>query len=117
MVCLRPRVVDPGDRHHPAVVELDHRYFPVDQSTRAAIEDAPVARPTAPPIVADERDGLFTCRVFAVPAAPGGGWREPAATAQLDDVMARLPGGAVQRRNNAFGRRPGPATVLTAHQD
>src|SRR5579859_833942 len=31
--------------------------------------------------------------------------------------MARFPGGALQRRNNAFGSRPGPTAVLTAHQD
>src|SRR5690348_7371113 len=31
--------------------------------------------------------------------------------------MACFPRGALQRRRNAFSRRPGPTAVLTAHQD
>src|SRR5207248_5370603 len=117
MVCLCAGVVYPGDRHDRSIAELDHGYLPVDQSTPAAIEDASVVWPAPSPIVADQRDRLFARRVFAVPAAPGGGWCEPAATPQLDHVMARFPCGAFQRRNNAFGRRPGPTAVLAAHQD
>src|SRR5215831_9157874 len=100
MVCLRARVVYPGHRHNRAIVELDDGYLPVDQSTRAPIEDASVARPAPAPIVADQRDRLFACRVFAVPPAPGGGWCKPATTPQLEYVMARFPRGAFQRRND-----------------
>src|SRR5207237_6247479 len=117
MVCLRARVVYPGDRHNRSIAELDHRYLPVDQSTRAAIEDASVACPAPAPIVADQRDRLFARRVFAIPAAPGRGWCKPAATPQLDHVMAGFPGGALQRRNNAFSRRPGPRAVPATRHD
>ena len=45
MVCLSARVVYPGDRYHRSVAELDHRYLPVDQSARAAIEAVTGKRP------------------------------------------------------------------------
>src|SRR5262249_7226017 len=57
-VASGPRVVYPGQGEEAAILQGDDRYFPVQQARLATVEDAAIARPGAPLVVADQGNRL-----------------------------------------------------------